>query len=83
MGFRGLRDLAKRDQREHHREDGHGLDDAERREIVGEALVRLSLAVARRSAGASLEERGKADAETREDPETFVLPSMRNIRIIP
>ena len=62
-----LGDITERDEREHHREDGDRLDDAERGEVVGEALVGLRLRVARGRAGAALEERGEADREAGED----------------
>ena len=64
-----LGDLAKGDDREDHREDGHRLDDAERAEVVGKTLSRLALRVTRGRRGTSLEESRKADAEPREDAE--------------
>ena len=58
---------AESDESEHHRENGHGLDDAEGCEIVREALVGFGLGIARGSAGAPLEQSRKTDGQTGED----------------
>ena len=64
-----LLDEHDRDDREDHRENGDRLDDAERTEIVREALSSFALRVASGGGGTTLEERGKPDAKPGEDAE--------------
>jgi hypothetical protein len=89
-----LLDRSKSDKGENHRENSDRLHDAERGEIVGEALIRFGLSITSGGTGATLEKRRKTDGETSENTGDEngnagtgatlpTLPSIMNIRIIP